>query len=331
MEEYTISIIVPVYNVEKYLNRCLESLVKQTYKKIEILLIDDGSTDGSGALCDKWQRLDSRIRVIHKKNGGLASARNTGIQNASGDYFGFVDSDDWISLNMYETLLHLIVEFSADIACCGIQYVSTEDIKSKEIKETLKVYSQEEYAKKFFKISSNETVHYAVNKLYKRQVGKSIHYPEGLIDEDVEGFIHALINSKKIVTTNIVMYYYWQNINGISYKWFSNKQLDLLKVWDNVIRICREKKPEWVPYAELNKKRAYFGLLSRLALNSEEEDSSYHLIERKLIYQLKIYERDLLKSSIPNNRKVLLFLMCRNYDLTKKLIRMFKEGYHHKA
>ena len=105
MSNVMLSIIVPVYNVEKYIGKCIESIVNQTYKDLEIILVDDGSTDNSGKICDEWARKDKRIKVIHKKNGGLSDARNAGLDICTGDYIGFVDSDDYIELNMYEDLL----------------------------------------------------------------------------------------------------------------------------------------------------------------------------------------------------------------------------------
>ncbi len=328
MEKLTISIVIPVYNVEAYLDRCIQSVVNQTYKKIEILLIDDGSTDTSGNKCDEWAKKDNRIKVIHKENGGLGSARNEGIRNATGDYIGFVDSDDWISSNMYAKLMELCINYSADISCCGIKYVSSEVMPEAHGPERIYIYTQKEFALKYFKISSNETVHYAVNKLYRKDIGKKIHYPEGLIDEDVEGFIYALLHSKNIVTTNRIMYYYWQNTDGISYKWFSRKQYDLLHIWEHIVKICKMEKPEWNGYAEINMKRAYFGLLIRLALNAEEEDDEFIGIEIELVKKLKAYEWELLSSKMPVNRKLILFCMCRNYKFTKKAIRLVKGIYH---
>ena len=115
-----ISVIVPVYKVEKYLDRCVESIVNQTYKNLEIILVDDGSPDNCPVMCDEWAEKDERIRVIHKENGGLADARNAGMNIATGDYIGFVDSDDWIEPNMYEVLLKNALKYDADISRCGL-------------------------------------------------------------------------------------------------------------------------------------------------------------------------------------------------------------------
>lgn len=118
-----ISIVVPVYNVKQFLTKCLNSIISQTYSNLEIIVVDDGSTDGSATICDDYAKKDKRISVIHKENGGLASARNAGIDVAKGTYIGFVDSDDYIEPYMYEKLLQAILKYSCNIAVCGINYV----------------------------------------------------------------------------------------------------------------------------------------------------------------------------------------------------------------
>lgn len=115
-----ISVIVPVYNVAPYLKKCVDSIINQTFTDIEIILVDDGSTDESGTICDQYAQKDSRVKVIHKPNGGLSDARNSGLEVCSGEYIGFVDSDDWISPDMYETLIHFAVKEDLDVAMCGV-------------------------------------------------------------------------------------------------------------------------------------------------------------------------------------------------------------------
>ena len=118
-----ISVIVPVYNVEKYLRKCIESILNQTFREFELILVDDGSTDSSGKICDEYALKDSRIKVIHKENGGASSARNAGLDVAKGEYIGFVDSDDWIEMDMYGELYRLIKENNTDISVCGINNI----------------------------------------------------------------------------------------------------------------------------------------------------------------------------------------------------------------
>ena len=122
-QDYLISIIIPVYNVEKYLRKCLDSIINQTYKKLEIILIDDGSTDNSGKICEEYAKKDDRIIVIHKENAGVSSARNRGIELANGKYIGFIDSDDWIEENMYETLYQNLLQFDVDISMCNYSII----------------------------------------------------------------------------------------------------------------------------------------------------------------------------------------------------------------
>ena len=130
-----VSIILPVYKVEKYIDRCMESLVNQTYKKLEIILVDDGSPDNSGRICDEWAKKDKRIKVIHKENGGVSSARNLGLEKATGDYIGFVDPDDYVDLTMYEKLIAKAQEEDADITFCGFKQVNEETGNELLIKE----------------------------------------------------------------------------------------------------------------------------------------------------------------------------------------------------
>ena len=124
-----LTIVVPSYNVEKYLNRCVDSVLKQTYKNLEIILVDDGSTDCSGKICDSIKEKDCRVNVIHKQNGGLSSARNAGLDVATGDFIGFIDSDDWVTEDMYEYLLGLFNKYEVEIVSCS--YILASDKKQK--------------------------------------------------------------------------------------------------------------------------------------------------------------------------------------------------------
>ena len=164
-----ISIIVPVYNVEAYLHQCLQSILDQTYTNLEIIVVDDGSTDHSPAICDHFAALDARVKVIHKKNGGQSAARNIGLDTASGEYIGFVDSDDWIDNDMYETLYNLISQYGADISACT-HYLEYEDGRPTvyRSKEEIMTFNHADVMKTLFedKIIKN----YVVEKLYKRDL-----------------------------------------------------------------------------------------------------------------------------------------------------------------
>ncbi len=196
-----ISIIVPVYNVEKYLCQCIDSLLAQTYRDIEILLIDDGSSDGSGAICDSFAGTDPRIRVFHKEYGGVASARNYGLDQARGEYIGFVDSDDWADPNMFQTLLDILLEADADISVCSywLEYESDLDSvkdgpeaaahKNNSIIDT--VYRGEESLRALiFRTITDLTW----NKLFCKRCFDQIRFPEGKNYEDVATIYRVLLN-----------------------------------------------------------------------------------------------------------------------------------------
>ena len=230
-----ISIVVPIYNVEKYLPKCIESILNQTYKNFELILVDDGAKDNCGKICDEYAQKDNRIIVIHKKNGGLSSARNAGIDIAKGEYIGFVDSDDWIQSEMYEKLVYLIENYNADIAQCEFINAPYEDIKIQPEEEVIKTFTNIEGLNNLYNDMYVSTV-VAWNKLYKTTLFKEIRYPNGKIHED-EGTTYKLIfNAKKIVYTNQKYYYYRQTPNSITNAAFNKKRLNILDVFDEKIK-----------------------------------------------------------------------------------------------
>lgn len=211
-----ISVIVPVYNVEAYLSRCVDSILAQTYKNLEIILVDDGSTDNCGNLCDEYAQRDPRIRVIHKTNGGLSSARNAGIDVAAGEYLGFVDSDDWISAEMYETLYSLIEKYKVSLAFGGrFDYSSrshVETIGLCPLKE--EVISGEEVVRRIFTWDQLDSA--AWDKLYHRDLFADIRYPIGLIGEDVPTTYRLAMKAEKAVACPLPFYHYFHREGSIS-------------------------------------------------------------------------------------------------------------------
>lgn len=211
-----VSIIVPIYKVEAYLDKCVESIVNQTYSNLEIILVDDGSPDNCPKICDEWAKKDERIRVIHKPNGGLSDARNAGMAVATGEYISFVDSDDWIECNMIETLYNEIIFSDSDIAACGIRMV-WDDGRSDKILTKMcgkKVfYSTEETMLNLMQeMCILQTVW---NKLYKRKNIENIAFPVGKINEDEFWTWKAIANSNKVVFIDIPLYNYLQRSGSI--------------------------------------------------------------------------------------------------------------------
>lgn len=219
-----ISVIVPVYNVEKYLDRCIRSILNQSYSNLEIILVDDGSPDNSSQICDEYSCRDCRIRVIHKENGGLSSARNAGIAVAKGDYIAFVDSDDWIDSQMYLKLMNAIQAQNSDIACCSFSYVYDCD-GSHEYKyqpyqlpvqeKKIQTVEYETYMHDFSKYTLMFLI-ITVNKLYRRSIFDTIRFAEGKRCEDEIIFHEVLANSRRISVIGDPLYFYYQSKQSIT-------------------------------------------------------------------------------------------------------------------
>lgn len=221
-----ISVILPIYNVEKYLEKCVDSLINQTYKNIEIILVDDGSPDNCGKICDDFAKKDKRIKVIHKQNGGISSARNAGMKIAKGKYFSFIDSDDLVSLDFYESLFNLIIKYDADISVCDYLKIYSYDFEVPEIKEEILEYTNETFAP-LFNLKNHPYPVTAWNKLYKKELFDGIEYTEDKVHED-EGTTYKVCDrAKKIVYTNRQLYYYNQFNNSSFMHVFNKKRLDL--------------------------------------------------------------------------------------------------------
>lgn len=222
-----ISIIIPVYNVKLYLEKCIDSVLDQTYTKIEILLIDDGSTDDSPRICDTYALKDNRIKVIHQQNQGAAVARNTGLENATGEYIVFVDSDDFINEKMIEKLYIALKQTDSDLSICNFKYTS-ENGKEIALKETdikNEVLYTEEIIDKLFQ---NNNCGYIViwNKMYKKDLWKQIRYPVGVIYEDEAVIHHIFSKCKKVATISDELYYYRQVSGSIMHSERNEKNLD---------------------------------------------------------------------------------------------------------
>lgn len=218
-----ISIIVPIYKVEKYLDKCIQSIVNQTYSNIEIILVDDGSPDGCPEICDIWSRKDSRIHVIHQENAGLSAARNTGIRAAHGAYLCFVDSDDWIALNLCEEVMQIFANNDVGIVVFDCERVA-ESSKNLGGTETLQdgVLLQKDALRQLLCGNINN---YAVNKVYKREVFDDIWFPVGRTFEDMAVVYRLFLNTERIYCLNQKMYFYLQRSDSLTAS-MSGKKLE---------------------------------------------------------------------------------------------------------
>lgn len=223
-----ISIIVPVYKVEKYLDRCVESIVSQTYTDLEIILVDDGSPDNCPAVCDAWAEKDSRIRVIHKSNGGLSDARNTGMAVATGGYISFIDSDDWIAPQFYEKLLEAIKRDRSDIAACSVEMIWEDGSPSRMLTGEFNCVLErhEAQAELLAEAKLKQPVWY---KLYRTSIIKDVPFTTGKYHEDVFWSYQAIGVAEKVSVIDYVGYFYWQRSGSIMGVGYSLKRLDAME------------------------------------------------------------------------------------------------------
>lgn len=238
-----VSVIIPVYNVEKYLHRCVESVIKQTYKELEIILVDDGSKDNSGLLCDQLAEKDDRIVALHKENGGLSSARNTGNKVASGEYILYLDSDDYLARDCVKKALTMCKKTGAQIAIMQMMYISeeTNDEISTSEKEFLKVLSAEEA----IEASLYQRLYSccAPAKLFHREIINGIEFPVGRVSEDLATCHLFLSKANKVAYTNAIGYYYRQHGNSIMHV-FNPKRMDALEWALDIEKFCNAKFPK---------------------------------------------------------------------------------------
>lgn len=284
MEQPKISVIVPIYNVENYLTDCVNSILQQTYQNLEIILVDDGSTDHCPEMCDEFAKKDSRIVVIHKKNGGVSDARNAGLDRVSGEYIGFVDGDDYLSQDMYQVLLDKILDTDADMAICNFLFVD-EHHKAIPEKNVLPIRDESLTSDQFIEDYIGAYGWYYVipwNKLYKKKIFEQIRYPYGKRYEDVFLIHHIVYRCRLITTVEECLYYYVQRPESFIHdQRFSIKSMDLGEALIDQYHFARSnrhmalknysarrlsyKMEEWKPLTENDEacKTRYEGLRKR--------------------------------------------------------------------
>lgn len=294
-----ISIIVPLYNTSKYLEKCLNSIKNQTYKNIEIIIVDDGSTDSSLQLAKKIALEDKRMKVYHKKNGGLSSARNYGIQNAQGKYISFVDSDDYIASNMIEILYKNLIRNSADISICGWYLDSNRGIRPCDFKTKCVTLNNIEATNMLLNHVSFDN--FACNKLFLKDLFNEILFPEGKILEDLLTIYKLIYNSKKIVVDSTPLYYYVLHENSITSNLY--KQIDV-----GAFQAFQKRKDDLCKmYPSLDKKiksnfftacKSYF----IIAIKSSKRDNKF---EKERIIDMRKYIKYIyVDKSIPIRVKI---------------------------
>ena len=296
-----ISLIIPVYNVEQYLENCLESVVNQTYQNIEIILVDDGSTDRSGIICDNWKNKDNRIKVIHKTNGGLSHARNVGIEKACGDYLMFVDSDDIISNELCSTLLKILVENNADLSICNAAHIFDNNINFNNEGKLYFYNATEAICELWYQKSFLPS---AWGKLYKKELFENVKFTEGIIFEDIDIMHEIFYQCDKIVYTTKELYGYVHHENSITTKKYSIKDNVILDICDKINDFANDKS---IALQKAAKSYNVTGAL-RVYLNAPTTPE-YMASINKAKAILKKYAKDVLKDkNIRKKNRYALYL-----------------------
>lgn len=305
-----ISIIVPVYNIKRYVEKCVKSILNQTYKDTELLLIDDGSTDGSSELCEQLAQSDSRIRVIHKKNGGLSDARNVGLKEAKGEYIGFVDGDDYIHPQMYEILLKQMVEQQADMVYCDFETVHIEQAKGDKKQDTaeaghvlvdtnINIMEADDVLRLVTNLYTKDIV--AWNKLYRREILEDLLFEKNRLHEDLWMIPYISLKCKRVVYVDVKCYYYVEREGSITTSNVTTKRMyDLLDALANGCELLKEKQKHDAQLIVLHH------LCNYIMYYYENAGKDFGNKAGDIKKELKFY----LKRILQDNQNVVTFRMC---------------------
>lgn len=324
-----ISVIVPVYNVEKYLNRCVTSIINQTYRNLEIILVDDGSTDSSGRLCDEYRSCDQRVIVIHISNSGLSVARNVGMKVAKGEFIGFVDSDDWISFDMYEYLYILLVKYNGDIASIRSVYTRGEEVK--DIREgNLHFFVGKEILEKFLYDGMKTGSYSTCKNLYRTELLKGCYFPEGRINEDILFNYEVFSKARKTVKSSKICYYYFQRTGSITTGGLKKRDYDLLYICKEMEKLVTSDTSQRVRYlVKVKTARSYFSLLAKIAFYGiHDKDIDRKSAVNELTSQLRANLGLLLKSPMPLSRKLMAVLLGIHINCLEYPLKIYKKIRH---
>lgn len=306
-----VSIIIPVYNVEAYLNRCIESVVNQTYRNLEIILIDNGATDGSPQICDDWAGRDHRIRVIHQEKKGVSAGRNTGLCAAGGEWIMQIDSDDYVAPQTVEWLLNACRENDADMAMCDFIRGKEESYAfACDDPGQIEQIDGETAISRIY-IDSHHALRYAVawNRICRRELYQGLTYPEGKIFEDIYITHQLLYRCKRIAVLDIPLFYYFQRLGSIMNAEFSMKKLDYLQALVERVAFFKEhglEALEQIAYDELLHALIWEYSRTRDLLHNEEGMAYVTALFRK------VYRRGYASKRYPKETKLFLWVFAHN-------------------
>ena len=318
-----VSVIIPVYNVESYLCRCVDSVLNQTYKDVEVVLVDDGSPDGCPAICDEYTHKDKRVTVIHKVNGGLSSARNAALDSKlQGDFVTFLDSDDWIENDTIEYCVKTLCANKAD----AIEFCCEETNEYKEHthqpKEIISVLEGEDILEEYLRKEA-----YSVCMcLFKKELFEGLRFREGKINEDIDLKYKVLRRCKKMVYSNQIKYFYFQAGDSISMGGLKRKDFDLYEAAEELNKMTSVDDYGQIRFlGDVKKKRTAFSLLCKIAYYGVADAS---LNKDELVKSLTNEHRNnvktLLKSPMSMSRKGLAVLFAINFNIAEAAVKVLK-------
>ena len=301
-QNHLVSVIVPIYKVESYLPRCIESIINQTYKNLEIFLVDDGSPDNCGRIADEYAHKDLRIKVLHKENGGLSDARNYALDFITGEYVTFIDSDDTVDPKYIEILVDLISKSNTNVSMVGYQIF--DDNMSISVYDggpfEKVIYSQEKALQKALKVQLMQS---AWGKLYKRQIFKDLRFPKGMLYEDLAIFYDVIDMSNGIAYIDLPLYKYYLRSDSIMRQPFKIQQMDEVEIIDTVMAKLEYERSDLHYLINARKIYSYFLVLSRI-LSANDKDKY-------------LKQKNELKNKIKSCKKGLLWK--RNVKLSWKI------------
>lgn len=308
MREPLISVIVPIYKVEKYLTECVDSIINQSYHNLEIILVDDGSPDNCGMICDEYKKKDNRIVVIHKENGGLSDARNVGLRAMHGDYLMFVDSDDWLPPNCVECLYHLISSYHAELAIGSSDRI---DENGNILSPVENIYSKTEVFNReqaFQDMCSHGCS--AWGRLYKRDIHEGICFPKGEINEDEAIVLQILERCENVVVTEQVIYHYRCRSESITTNIFSKKKLVWIKHCSANYRFIRNAYPQLEQYAAARYRGSLMWAITELAMMEDVHD--YEIEKKQIMKEIKENEKRFQQIAFSSKKEKIRYWIVAN-------------------
>lgn len=319
-----ISVIIPVYNVEKYIEKCINSVIYQSYSNLEIIIVDDGSIDHSGIMCDEYSKLDERIKVIHKPNGGLSSARNVGINESCGEYLSFIDSDDWIEIDMLQKLIDACITNASDIAMCGRFRVVEDEVTDDNTQSSVVVWNKNEAIERLLTWTNID--HSVCDKIFRKELFNNLRFPENRYYEDMFVTCKLLYRANNVVHIGESKYYYLNRIDSITHEEFSPKRFDYYYACLEISNFIEKELPE---LKEKSDSLVNEGILMCLFSMKSIKDRRNHREDFKMILNVsrKHFVCIIQDKNVKMIKKFVFILICVNMYPPIKEIQLYLRSF----